>query len=94
MALYHEMQNLIDVTGFKTVEKHLARDPQITGILNVGDQDLAEVARICVVGDTKAFEALYTEGKISAAPIDSGTAVEVIYLPPLYLFKSMHKPYV
>lgn len=94
MALYHEMQNLIDVTGFKTVIKHLNQDPKITGVLNVGDQDLAEVARICVVGDTAAFESLYKEGKISAALIPEDMAVEVIYLPPLYLFKSMNKPYV
>jgi len=82
-----DLSHLSDVTGFQTVINHLERDPEITGIINVLDQDLAKVAGIMYDGDTAAFAELMTSGKINSRPTNPKNAVDVIYLPPFYVFK-------
>lgn len=82
-----ELSHLSDVTNFQTVLNHLAHDPEITGIVNVGSEDLGEVATAFWKGDMKFVEPLFLENRITNQPVDPGNAVDVIYLPPFYLFK-------
>lgn len=82
-----DLSDLIDVTRFQTVLNHLKNNPEIEMIVNVGNEDLAYVAGIMECGDVKAFEALYKAGKISGDHVPSTNAVDVIMLPPAYVFK-------
>jgi len=83
----HDLSHLSDVTNFQTVLNHLAHDPEITGIINVGQEDLGQVATAFWKGDLKFVELLFLEKRITNQPTDPGNAVDVIYLPPFYLFK-------
>lgn len=82
-----ELSHLQDVTCFDTVLRHLANDPEITAAINVGEQDLGEVATAFWKGDLQFVESLFMEKKITEAHVHPMNAVDVIYLPPFYLFK-------
>lgn len=87
------LSHCIDVTRFQTVLDHLKNDNQITGFINVEDQDLATVGAYCVDGDIENFSALIKEGKISKRPVPANNAVDVLYLPPFYVFKDRKTVY-
>ena len=82
-----ELSHFSDVTNYQTVLNHLASDPQITGVVNVGEQDLGEVATAFWKGDIEFVDKLITDGKITKIGTSPQNAVDVIYLPPFYLFK-------
>lgn len=83
----HDLSHLSDVTNFQTVLNHLAHDPEITAAINVGEQDLGEVATAFWKGDLQFVESLFLEKKITETHTHPMNAVDVIYLPPFYLFK-------
>lgn len=82
-----DLGHLSDVTSFKTVLRHLEHDPEITGIINVGNEDLGRVAAMFVNGSVEDVEPLFIERRITSTPTSPENAVDVIYLPPFYLFK-------
>ena len=91
MVTKKDMEDMIDLTRFQTVLNHLANDPDITGAINILDEDLASIGTLFVNGDVKEIEKMCVEGRILAItlskPIDPSNAVDVLYLPPFYLFK-------
>lgn len=82
-----DLGHLSDVTAFKTVLHHLEHNPEIDGIINVGDEDLGKVAAMFVNGSVEEIEPLFIEKRLTNKQVSPENAVDVIYLPPFYLFK-------
>ncbi|HRI60118.1 MAG TPA: hypothetical protein PK228_10355 [Saprospiraceae bacterium] len=82
-----ELSHLSDVTCFDTVLRHLANNPEIIAAINVHEQDLGEVATAFWKDDLQLVESLFLEKKITETHTHPMNAVDVIYLPPFYLFK-------
>lgn len=89
-----ELSKLIDVTNFDTVLRHLANDPEIQAAINVGSEDLGEVADAFWKGDLPQVEKWFAEKKITETHTHPDNAVDVVYLPPFYLFKDRGVKYV
>jgi len=89
-----KFRNLIDVTKFQTVINYVNNpSSEISQFINVGEEDLAEIAYLCIFGGLTKFKELWRAKKISVKPTNPFNAVEVIYLPPYYLFNDLQKLY-
>lgn len=98
----YSTDQLIDVTSMDVIRRYLQKDPAITGVINVKDEDLGYIGDLCegnpafpdnleILGDLIGSGKIQFWKMASQISIPLTGAVHCIRLEPYLLVKDLHK---